>query len=540
MLGDDEDCIKDKKRHTDISENGIFMFECTSYPFILISTTFSDVRLLFFLEGRIEVMKNFQHKKVVIFFVIAILLRAFLYIFIYSRGYFYGKPWDSFSRTLLSYYWSNHPYFAPSDGYWLPLQFWINGIVFSLVKPWYPYSNLALPVLINNLFFIGSLLVTYKIIKCFTNDSQFSSLSLWTLSIFSADIFITFSGLCEPMLVFFILASGYYFYRLIITKRKKFYITAISIVSLLASATHYIGWFISLFFILFFSGWVINRCKLHKKVEVIELMPVFTSLVIPLIWLINAYVRFGSPLYPLQSAQHMQQPYLGQVDYWSRLLIIPKVLFLEIGIIAISGSIALYYLLLKKDSRVLVSIPGVFVLFILWTTTILGTSNPYQEPRYLVFYGWVIYPLVVLIAREYVDRQVAIIGISVLLTIYISQNFFQLLSYENSFDKNLEKVAQEIRPWCPRQSNDSPLIIIGNSFAESGVIPVLSGCPDKILFLTKSQFEPSVSDIIFERKCTLIVTKSKSIAEEALSKKINYKNVDRYFIFYCKDTLNIH
>jgi len=125
------------------------------------------------------------------------------------------------------------------------------------------------------------------------------------------------------------------------------------------------------------------------------------------------------------------------------------------------------------------------------------------------------------------------------LTIYISQNFSQLLSFENSFDKNLEMVAHEIRPLCPRQSNDSPLIIIGNSFAESGVIPVLSGCPDKILFLTKSQFELSVSDIISERKCTLIVTKSKSIAEEVLSKKINYKNIDRYFIFYC-NTLNIH
>jgi hypothetical protein len=341
------------------------------------------------------------------------------------------------------------------------------------------------------------------------------------------------------MLVFFLLASGYYFYKLIVTKQKKYYIIAISLTSLLASATHYIGWFIALFFILFFSGWVINKYILYKKVELIDLMPLFMSFVIPLIWLINAYVKFGSPLYPLQFAQHMQQPYLGQVDYWSRLLIIPKVLFLDIGIIAISGSIALYYLLLKKDSRVLVSIPGVFVLFILWTTTILGTSNPYQEPRYLVFYGWVIYPLVVLLAKEYVDRQVAIIGISVLLTIYISQNFSQLLSFENSFDKNLEMVAHEIRPLCPRQSNDSPLIIIGNSFAESGVIPVLSGCPDKILFLTKSQFELSVSDIISERKCTLIVTKSKSIAEEVLSKKINYKNIDRYFIFYC-NTLNIH
>lgn len=478
-------------------------------------------------------MDSHQRRKVLIFFAIAIFIRVILYFFLYSRGYFYGKSWDTFSRTLLSYYWSLDPYFAPSDGYWLPLQFWINGLVFLAIRPWYPYSSLAVPLVINNLFFIGSLLITYKILSAFTFDRSFSSLGLWALSFFSADIFITFSGLCEPMLNFLFLASSYYLYKLLTTNHQK-YIIAISIVSLLASATHYIGWFLSLFFVLFFFGWITKNWLISRKVEVTYFVPLFSSIIMPVIWLTNAYLRFGSPLYPLQVIRYMEKPYLGHMDFLSRALLIPKVMFLDIGVISIIGSIALVIFSLKKDRKILVSLPSCFVLFLLWITTTSGASNPYREPRYLVFYGWVVYPLIVSLVRELTSRKAGLVIIFIVFAVYIVQNFVQLVNYENSFNRSLEIVSLEIRPWCYKQSNDLPIIIISNSFAESGVLPVLSGCPDRILTLTKSQFTEKVSSIIFERKCTLIVTKSKSIAEQAHIQQMTYKKIGRYFIIYCR------
>lgn len=480
-------------------------------------------------------MERNQRQKITIFFVIALSVRLLLYIFLYSRGYFYGKPWDTFSRTLLSFYWSIDPFFAPSDGYWLPLQFWINGLVFMLVKPFYPYSNLVIPILINNLWFIGSLLISYKILSALTQDNLFSSLSLWILSFFSADIFISFSGLSEPMLIFFMLISSYCFYQLITTNQKR-YIVAISFISLLASATHYIGWFLSLFFIIYFSGLILLRYLRYKKVNLIEFFPILSSLIMPATWLINAYLKFGSPLYPFQFAQNMQQPYMGQMAYWIRFLSIPKVMFFDIGVISIYGIIAICYLFLRRDIRIMIVIPSIFVLSVLWMSTIVGSSNPFQETRYLVFWGWTVFPVVAYLSRNLLKHHkttLTIIAVSGLLLIYFIQNSIQLIRYENSFDRNLVKVAAEIRPWCLSITSQFPAIIISNSFAESGVLPLLSGCPDKLTILTKNEFLEKASRLYNKHKCSLIITKSKSLVKEIFPHQMDVKKVNRYFIVVC-------
>ncbi len=167
-----------------------------------------------------SMMEKIVTKKAVIFLTSAITLRFVVYIFLRSSGYFYGKPWDTFSRTLLSYLWAHHPFFAPADGYWLPLQFWITGFVYALIKPWYPYSDILVPVVLNNIYFIGSLLIIHRTLRLFTNDELYSS-SLVILSMFSADVFITYSGLSEPMLILFILGASYSFYKLATTNQKN-------------------------------------------------------------------------------------------------------------------------------------------------------------------------------------------------------------------------------------------------------------------------------------------------------------------------------
>jgi hypothetical protein len=47
--------------------------------------------------------------------------RLGIYVGLAEKGWFYGVPWDTFSRTHLAWQWAQRPYFAAGDLYWLPL-----------------------------------------------------------------------------------------------------------------------------------------------------------------------------------------------------------------------------------------------------------------------------------------------------------------------------------------------------------------------------------------------------------------------------------
>ncbi len=263
------------------------------------------------------------------------------------------------------------------------------------------------------------------------------------------------------------------------------------------------------------------------------MVPIFFSTVVPFLWLTNAYLKFGSVLYPFIAAEEMQLSYVGQMNYGMRLLIIPKVLFIDIGLIAFLGSVAFIFFYTRKDDKVLISIPAFFILLLIWISTLLGASNPYQEPRYLVFFVWTTFPLAVSLVMHLKRSAKNRFFISMLIVVIIIQNSVQLIHFQNSFEKELEKVALTIRPFCYKQSINLPIKIISNSYVEDGVLPVLSGCPQRFDHITKSQFETQFVDIVQNRSCSLIITKSKSIAKQSLIHNMDYKKVYRYFVIYC-------
>ncbi len=93
--------------------------------------------------------------------VAALTVRVGIYLTLQWAGYFYGKPWDTFTRANLGWQWVQRPYFAAGDVYWPPLQFWLVGVGFFLSRPLTGNeSNLLVPVAVNNLLFAGSLWVT--------------------------------------------------------------------------------------------------------------------------------------------------------------------------------------------------------------------------------------------------------------------------------------------------------------------------------------------------------------------------------------------
>jgi hypothetical protein len=136
-----------------------------------------------------------------------VVLRFFIYVWLYSKGYFYGIPWDSFSRTLMSYEWSKHPFFAPSDGYWLPLQFYIVGSIYKIIRPLNSTSDILVPIIINNIFFVGSLIITFSLVRNIVRKIVSAFLCI-LVAVFAGDIFVSYTALSEPILIFFILLAS--------------------------------------------------------------------------------------------------------------------------------------------------------------------------------------------------------------------------------------------------------------------------------------------------------------------------------------------
>lgn len=144
------------------------------------------------------------YPNIVIYLLLPIAIRVVLYSLLRSSGYFYGIPWDTFSRTHLSWQWAQHPYFAPSDVYWVPLQFWIVGFAYRLARPWLETSSILVPVFVNNMFLIGSMVITY-LTSLRLGNRPAALLALLLASLFAGDVFVSYSGLSEPILIFFIL-----------------------------------------------------------------------------------------------------------------------------------------------------------------------------------------------------------------------------------------------------------------------------------------------------------------------------------------------
>ncbi len=303
---------------------------------------------------------------------IVIITRLIIYLWLNYHGYFYGIPWDSFSRTLLSFDWAQNPYFAPSDGYWLPLQFWVVGSVYVLTHHWDPTSNIMVPVFVNNLFFIGSLLIIYKFCSKITGKVSISFIACLIASFFAGDIFVTYTALSEPILIFLILLACYQFYTLFTggLQKSRALPLFLSITGLFASATHYIGWFLSLFIVLSLVPHLLKSIQKRDISQIFYLIfCIIICVIMPFLWLLNNYLTWGNPLHPIQFAKQMQAGYIGQLSFIARFLVTPEVILKQFYPLIIPGVFAFVLVAIKKPKILIFMVPAIFVLSLIWLST---------------------------------------------------------------------------------------------------------------------------------------------------------------------------
>lgn len=447
-----------------------------------------------------------------LFLLVGILTRMSIDWLLQHNGYFFGKPWDTFTRIDLAWQWAQNPYFAPGDYYWTPLQFWMIGSAYRFIQPFLNGSLLIVPVLINHLFFIGSLAIT--IVVSMQMGGKWSGLIASLLAAtFAGDIWNTFSGLSEPITVFFQLCISLVFLNWMITRSHAFWhLLVLGVLAFLSAATHLNGWFlcIAMGFIILGMLWQAwrNQAKTSPGLVAGSLIFIVLAALFPAIWLFLNYAIFGNPLHFVQVASDYQINYAGQQHWLSRLTSPFTVTWLYSPFIIPVGLTGVVQVYKQRKEWLAFLLPSTLHFMLLVITTLFALSAPQQEPRYTAVYAWVLIPyagyfLNSLIAQPRYFSKVVGLGLTAILII---TGIWQSLQFHNSFNPNLKSVGSSVAQVLSANAELNRVIIESPGFEETTIIPVLAEQPQIFMHLSASEFQERIKAIRDKNDKTVMVT----------------------------------
>ncbi|RCK77233.1 MAG: hypothetical protein ANABAC_3658 [Anaerolineae bacterium] len=311
----------------------------------------------------------------------------------------------------------------------------------------------------------------------------------------------------------------------------------IGLVTFFAAATYYIGWFLAIFFTAYMTMLLIQSI-LYKNLHqaTIFVLAIMLCLAMPIIWLLNNLLMFGNPFHPMIHAKQLQELYIGQLPILSRLIVIPNVFIGEFGSIILAGIISVFLILYQRHKIIYYLLPSAFTLMMIFFSTLSAMSAPYQEPRYLVFIGWVLIPVIGLASNFIMDTQkiVGKIVIVICLIIVIICNVIKISHFRNSFDSNVKAISCFARDWFRRQPATARIIIEGDTYAEKGVIPVISGYPSRVIYIQRNKTRlviQQVKEILDDPTIPWIyITKDKKNAKAAVQQGLLVRRIGIYYI----------
>ena len=468
----------------------------------------------------------------------AVAVRIGIYLWLRDADYLYGTAWDTFTRTLHAYRWPDAPCFYCFGGYWLPLQYWIVGTVFWLLKPVIHTSEILVPVAVNNLFWIGSLWITYRIGERI-GGGWVGLIACLLAAFFSGDIFVTYTALSEPILIFFILLTSYYLVNFIQASQEKKGVEALKlgVAAMLATATHYVGWFLALFVSFFILTEMAKSLRKKEKRSLVFFIAVILCGVIPVIWLVFNYQTYGDILHSIQVARAYQETGVGALPTGNRFLLPIQVLIGEFAAITIAGCLSMYYIYRRERRALLFMAAPTFIIGMIWLTTALALSAPDQEPRYLVFWCCATLPYIAFASVSIWQRPgyAGKLVISLALFILLVVNILDVRNFKNSFGLDVRDIGGQAELFL-KQAADHSVRIEGDSFTEGLAIPVLSGYPNRVDMISNNDlgkiWDEAMANMLSPDKDWLIIVKSNRFVKRARSLGLTVKKIGKYFIIY--------
>lgn len=272
---------------------------------------------------------------------------------------------------------------------------------------------------------------------------------------------------------------------------------------------------------------------------VIYALSMMLCILFPTVWLLNNFLRWGDPLHFTRIASSLQANYVGSIPVMQRLLIPLRILFDSFPALSIPGvGAAALYVLINRQLAVYLA-PAVFMFVMLWISTGLAFTAPYQEPRYMVVFGWAMIPFIAtLVARIWQRkswvRVLAVIGI----VIFIVVNLVEIFSFSNSFGPDVREVANRAGQWLQLRERDARVVVQSESYAERGVIPVVAGYPARFIYVSADQLRSHAEDpagfLNGLASEWLAIVKDSQFADQACSNGLYVERVGSYFLISAK------
>ena len=379
---------------------------------------------------------------------LAILIRLLVDIYLWKTGYFYGDDPDSFWRVGLSWRWSQHPFFL--FGHWVPFQFWLDGVTFGLLRPFYSASSLLVPVIWNHLFLAGSLVLLYLATWELAGRAA-AGIAVVIASTMTTDVWTTYSGLAEPLIVLCGMVIAFSFYKCLESSSKEQtpYIYSMSAAATLASATHYVGWYFVIFVLGFLAyqgiSWVAIPSRRSSRHFFYLALAFLLVLAFPLSWMLANQVEFGNPLRFLTQAQAYHQ-WFAQRDIISRLTSIARAMWNSEPIILLASLPALPFIALRRPRALLYLAPGIVYLAGLSVSSVLSYAVPETHYRYTLYPAWVLIPVIAaIVAAALASRRpiMTMMGTAILAIIVVA-GLLRSLHFENWMDDEARQVARAL------------------------------------------------------------------------------------------------
>lgn len=472
--------------------------------------------------------------------VLAIALRVLFYVALDAAGYFYGTPWDTFTRTQLAWLWARDPYFASGAGYWLPLQFWLAGGLFALLRPWIETSTILVPVLVNQVFFAGSLFATCLAAR-HLGGVVAARWAAFLAATFPLDILVSYSGVAEPIYTCSILWVGYLLLRFPETPvdRQSRHVLWAGAAVLVAAATHYMGWFLALFAVGGLGALAVRFIARRQASQAAACsLAIAMCVLFPVLWLFSNWRQWGDPWHFIQVAAEYQAGSTGRLPLLERLTIPARTFVTSLSALGVAGlAAAVMVIRVWKDSRsALYLAPAVFVFAMMWVATARAFAAPYEEPRYMVPFGWALIPYVATVvtrAWQTKDGHWRAV-VAVVLVALGADSVRGTFSFSNSFGPDVREVAQRAGEWLGTRSGTARVVVEDESFAETGVIPVVAGHPHRFVHVSDAQVRDQAGDpgAFLDARATewLAIVRDDSFAAAARSQGLRVDRVGGYFL----------
>ena len=352
-------------------------------------------------------------------------LKIIFQLIVLNSGYRWLSA-DDFTRTVKSFEWLQNP--EISSGVWLTPHFWITGFVMAFVKDLVLASNI-----VSSVFSALCLIYYFKLVEmCF--DKRIAFFSSLIFIFFPFQVWLSISGLPEPIFFFFVTTGFYYFFKWKTNGYKTSSLVLAAVSFALCNVFRYEGWFFSTAFVFLVACGFFKKKKLDS--ELIKQVAIsLISFVTVAWWFTQNYIDHKNALFFATETTKIFDQF-NTAGLLQRTIQYPSFIFYTAPLTTIFSLKVIFEVLKNRDVGImrLFLIFNLLQLLLLVIHGMLGTGGTNMISRYIVMNGLLFVPFAVVQAFEF-RKWLTVAVISLFVVVNIVWCFYYPQPYrEDTFE----------------------------------------------------------------------------------------------------------